>query len=183
MSLDATAVNDPTELQGRRDPDPGIYHGIVNEMDPSQDKLDAVLAHIEILAGKSDKGDIAEQRGRTLRHAMFFQEGNYTDSHLRFAVITGVIEAGQKTEQPQWGKAVNKQLVFRVEKRESRKEPGKVYSQIANWGLDIWPVGHEEVRDVPKDREALALLQAAGGSPAPQSAAAASGSREDWSNI
>jgi len=170
--LDASDVKGETDVKGREAPDPGIYHGIVNHVDDSQDKYDAVIVDLEVLAGERrisgrSPGEPVDQRGRSLRHMMFLEgeKGkDYGDKHLRFALAVGLIKPGEQKDVD-WNEAVGRQLVFAVEKRAGKdKKTGeeREYTNVGNYGLDLWSVGNPEVADVPKDEAALKLMQGGG---------------------
>jgi len=182
MSLDATGVKNESDVRGRQLPEPGTYHGIVQHVDDSQDQHDAIIVELEVLAGDTDG-----QRGRTLRHMMFLNdEGQYTDRHLRFALAVGLIRPGEAKE-PDWKEAEGRQLVFAVEKRAGKKKDGTAaeFTNVANYGLDLWGVNNPEVADVPKDQKALAIMQ--GGAPAgaagAQAGAAPAAADDPYANI
>lgn len=151
MPLDASGVKSESDIQGRQRPEEGIYHAIVEHIDASQEKHDAVIADVKVLAGNVDN-----QAGRSLRHMMFLnkEDGGYTEQHLRFALATGVIKPGQKKE-PDWSEAIGQQIVIGVEKRDGKD--GKTYTQVSNFGLDIWSVDNPDKPEIPMDAEALKL--------------------------
>jgi len=180
--LDASNVQNEGDVQGRQPPVNGVYHGVVNHVDASFDKYDAVIADLEVLAGKPDDDGAGDQRGRQLRHMMFLDdEGNYGDKHLRFALATGLIKPGEARDVD-WNTAQGRQLVFGVEKRAGKsKKDGeeREYTNVSNFGLDLWSVGNPEVASVPKDEAALKMM-AGGSAPAP---AAASSSDDPYAGI
>jgi hypothetical protein len=161
--LDASNLQNENDVKGQQRPDPGMYHFVVNHMDASFDKHDAVIADLEVLAGKPDETALAmpDQRGRGLRHMMFLDEdGNYVDKHLRFALATGILKPGEKKDVD-WSDANGRQLVGGVEKRtgKNRKGEEQEYANVSSYGLDLWSVGNPEVAHVPKDEAALKLME------------------------
>lgn len=157
--LDASNVKTEGDVKGRQPPEPGIYHGVVQYADDSQDRHSAVIVDLEVLAGKP-----TDQKGRVLRHMMFLEDrGNYNDKHLRFALATGIIKPGEEKDVD-WKDTEGRQLVFAVEKRPGKDKNGeeREYTNVSNFGLDLWSVGNEEVADVPKDEAAIKLMQGDG---------------------
>jgi hypothetical protein len=144
----------------------------VAKVDASLDKYNAQITTLEVLAGT-----VEGQEGRQLTHFLNLNDdGQYTKKHLRFALATGLIKPGEKKDEVDWTAAEGKQLVFSVEKRESKKD-GKVYTQVSGYGLDLWCVDNPEVKDVPKNKEALKLR----GQPKSQKPKEAE--KDEWANI
>ena len=150
MALDASGVKSESDVQGRQRPEDGTYHAIIEHVDASMDKDDAISADIKILAGTVDG-----QVGRTFRHKMFMDDnGEFTEKHLRFALATGVIKPGEKKE-PDWSEAEGQQVIVGVENRENKDK--KTFANISNWGLDIWSVDNPDRPEIPMDQRALKL--------------------------
>lgn len=151
MPLDATGVQSESDIQGRQRPEEGSYHGIVESIDASQEKHDAVIAVLTVLAG-----NVPRQEGRQLHHMMFLDDdGGYTEQHLRFALATGVIKPGEKKE-PNWHDAEGAQVIFGVEKRKSKKND-KLYVQVSNYGLDLWSLDNPDAPEIPRDHMAARI--------------------------
>ena len=181
--LDASGIRDENEVLGNRRPDLGCYHMVVTHMDSNYDKYNAVIATLQVLHGKTKDGSpVNQQVGRELTHMMFLDDnGQYTDKHLRFAVATRLIEPGTKRESVDWQEAVGRQCVATIE-QGTAKGTGNPFSQIANYGLAIWHPLNPEVKDIPKDQEALKLLGNSGNATNPPPSDPQPGG-SDWSKI
>ena len=134
-------------------PEPGSYHVIVTNVDASTQKFDGIGVTFQVLAGT-----VEDMEGRTLNQRFLFNKetGDYQESHVRLALAAGLIEPDSEGEVD-WGDLVGRQLVIGVERRLGKDKEGneKEYTNVGNYGLDVWSIGNAEVANVPKDKAAL----------------------------
>ena len=158
MALDASKQKSESDVSGRAKPEAGTYLMIVEHVDSSQEKHDAIMADVKVLSG-----DPENQKGRSLRHMMFLDdEGDYTEQHLRFALATGVIKPGEVSESPDWSMAEGKLIIAGVEKVKNKKDDA-IYTNISNYGMDIWSIDNPDAPEIPLDEKAVAIAR--GGKP------------------
>jgi len=181
--LDASNVQNETDVEGNRRPSPGIYHMVVDKVDATYDEHDAVIVTVSVLAGSPNEKKEGDQKGRSIRHMMFLDDdGNYGDQHLRFALATGLIRPGENKDVD-WNEAEGRQFIAGVEKRYSKKSD-KEFTQISNYGMDIWSVNNPEVAKVPKDKRAIEMLgDAVGGQAGSSSGSQAKSDDDDLDDI
>lgn len=142
----------------------GTFHFLINDIDENPATKDhkpiegALKVQAEVLAGTD-----SSQIGRTLE-TMFFKGrptdkdgGEFANKKLtRFFLAIGLIshQPGSKTViEPSHG--VGRQFCAKINVREQN---GKKYFDIAY--ADIWHIDDAEAKDIPKDAEALGLIDA-----------------------
>lgn len=178
MQLDNTQTKSVDEL-GNSTPLPGKYHALVKDVDETEaiTKWNSVVVDFEILAGT-----VPGQEGKVIRE--FFPADASKPKGLerlkRFAMSIGLLGAGEAKDVP-FREGVGRQLVIEV---ETNTYQGKTRNRVSWAG--IWPLGHGEVRDVPRDAQMLAAARTpaaattVGQAPAGAPAAAARGG---WGNL
>lgn len=143
MRLNSSGVNNENDVVGFRPPAPGRYHVVVKSVDESFEKIEAVIVEFEVLSGT-----VPGQKTLVHREAMFLQNHEPTSQILRFALVTGLLQAGTEADVD-FQHAVGRQLVIGVDKRKSKKDD-KEYTNISGYGLDMWSLNNPEVADVPR---------------------------------
>lgn len=156
----------------------GSYHfnilGVTIERD--EGKVPSVKLDCQVLAG-----DHSDQVNRMVYHRIRMAKGEWKDGKLsglekldergvkkvvRWAVALGLVnesEIGGKL-RPNWKLAEGRQFIGKVamnefdERKDGEKTGNKRQSYEIAWGDNVWPVNHEDVAEVPKDPEALALI-------------------------
>lgn len=144
MRMNSTGVKNENDLHGFRSPQPGRYHVVVKNVDESFTKGDWVSVEFEVLAGT-----IPGQEGLTHTENMFLRDGSPTDQHVRFAIVAGILQPGVEADV-NLQHAVGRQLIIGLDKRKSKKEEGKEYTNIADYGMAMWSLTNPETADVPR---------------------------------
>lgn len=162
----------------------GMYHCHVLDVsiERAEGKVPAVKLDCQVLAGEHD-----DQVNKMVYQRVRMGKGNYDGNGalidvgpldergkkaaIRWMVTLGLIsedEIGGKLK-PNWKAAVGRQFVCKIaknefdEKKDGRKTGNKRTSYEIAWGDNVWPVDHEEVADVPKDPNALAMITGGAG--------------------
>jgi len=160
--MNASGFESEADVQGFSRPENGIYHCLISDVDRSCEKTDAIIVPLEVLAGTVDG-----QRGRKFQHRMrLADDGSYKETHLRFALAVGLIVPGEQKDLPleAWDAIRGRQVVVSVENNTSEKD-GKTYTNVTNYGMDVWGVHHPGVADVRKDATAAAMVPKPGTAP------------------
>lgn len=167
MGLDATKTKSESDVQGFPRPEPGRYLAVIKNQEWKQPGGKTALAvEFETIAGT-----VPGQSGRTVDQKFFLSDDNdYQPSHLRLGLATGLVQPGTVAEDPNWAQIVGAFIVIGVEKKSGKDN--KEYTNIGNWGLDIWGTSNPDVADVmsiPDVRDAVARIngQAAPAAQAP----------------
>lgn len=165
MKLGSTEAKSVDDL-GKNRPKPGTYLAVVKHVDDTFEKNpDKLVVEFEIISGT-----VPGQAGKT--HSEWYStEAKHIVRITRLAMCCGILQPGEERDvdlQLLKGKA----LVICIEEHAYKDKLGndKTGSQITYHGM--WPIDHAEVKDVPKDKEALAIIgmrsqQPAAGSAAP----------------
>lgn len=143
MHMNSTGVTNENDIHGFRSPQPGRYLAVVKNVDESYSKGDWIGVEFEILAGT-----VPGQEGMKHTENMFLRDGGASDQHVRFAIVTGLLQAGTEAEV-NLQNAVGRQLIIGLEKRKS-KNNDKEYTNIGDYGMAMWSLTNPEVADVPR---------------------------------
>ncbi len=185
INLDGGAVETPDDLYaGNRVTKPGLYHVAATSVKLVQDegKLPCLQIELAILDGTDDKGArLADQIEKGITHRMYLRR--WTD---KAKTEQGPLEEKQVKGQRAWwfgfgliteadlakpnvnvnaGLIEGRQAVVKVQKEKDWKDANDVVQEGGlkiSWNNDCWPVTHPYVKDVHKNREALALLVGVG---------------------
>lgn len=187
VALDGGQVESPDEFySGNRVSKEGLYHVSatriqVHKADEDKKKLPTLEIDLVVLDGTDADGNrLEDQIEKIITHRIFLAKWEDKESGVMKALddkaqkgVRAFAYAFGLISEADLGKAVKvpfhliegRQAVVKV-KRESEwtddsgnKRQGSL--KIA-WNNDCWPVTHERVKDVHKNREALALLVGAG---------------------
>jgi hypothetical protein len=149
VRMNSTGVKNESDVTGFRPPAPGRYHAVVKYVDDSFAKTygeknnQALIVEFQILAGT-----VPGQENLTHKEMMFLRDGGPTDQHLRFALVTGLMQAGTEADV-NFQNAVGRQLIIALEKNTSKKD-SKEYTNLAEYGMAMWGLNNPEVKDVPR---------------------------------
>jgi hypothetical protein len=145
------------EVKGKPRPLPGTYHFNINHVNDSCAKKDgsplaAVVVALEVLAG-SPPG----QEGKTYSYWINLDENceptpEAIERWSRLCLACGV--AVNEDRDVPGSELEGCQVIAKVE--ESIKD-GKVYMNIAEYGMGIWGVDNPAVASVPKNLEAIRI--------------------------
>lgn len=187
FELDGGAVESQDELySGNRVTKPGYYH--VHAADIEHIKFDEekkVLPHLSIdlvvLDGTGEDGkQITDQNDKAITHRIYLanwedKAGGVTkplDEKAQkgvraFAYAFGLITDQQLAEanvKIPFHLIKGRQAVVKVQQEKDWEKDGKTMKGglKVSWNNDAWPVTHERVKDVHKNREALSLLGVSG---------------------
>jgi hypothetical protein len=186
FDLDGGAVESADEFySGNRVSKEGYFHFACDGIERKQEdgKLDHLQIDLRVLDGNDNDGKrLEDQKDKTLVHRLFLEKwadkasgekGPLEEKALKglraFAYAFGLIseeQLAQPNVRIPFHMIVGRQAVGKVQREDdwvdddgkSRKGGLKV-----SWNNDFWPVTHERVKDVFKDREALSLLGFSGG--------------------
>lgn len=142
---------------------PGWYHFAVvdiNENPTSQkgELVDALKLHVQVLDGTE-----ASQKKRDFNPWLNNPNPSHKDGgafcarvHLRLARALGILPSAKPGEAVEivWANGVGRQFVAKIGTRKS--DDGRENMQID--GAHIYHVSDDEVRDIPKDANALKLM-------------------------
>jgi len=150
VRLDAEQTQSEDDVKGFSRPLAGRYHVVVKDVDESHEKFEnSIPVEIEVL-----KGTTPGQEGKL--HTEFFSISEKAiDRLLRFSLTTGIVRPGEKKDVS-ISDAVGRQLIVELEDHSYEKN-GEVKKGVRISFLGMWSVGNDEVKDVPKDKEALKL--------------------------
>jgi len=192
--MGAKQVQSEDDIQGNARPLPGRYHVIVKHADDSFEKFDKVIVEFEVLAGTTPG-----QEGRLITE--FFATSEKALPRLqRLALCLGLLAPGEEEKEVEFAEAEGRQLVIEVEDNEYEKkdEDGnkKTVKGVRVGFLGMWSLNNKAVSDVPKNRDALKLMEDASvgvGQSAAKSttnetaatatAAASGGSGDKWADL
>jgi hypothetical protein len=142
MKVSATHVTDPGSIGGF--PPPGKYRVLVAAVDEFQKNAKALNVEFKIRLGT-----IPGQSGKSTHQMLWLtKEGEVSDSILKFALLTGLIQPGTEADVD-FRHAIGRELVIELEETVSSKD-GKKYINIAEWSMAMWPVDHPDVPSVLK---------------------------------
>ena len=179
MRCDASGVTKADDVQGRPRPVPGQYLCIVKRSDDSRVRPDgkpfnATVVELEVLAG-----NVPGQEGKTVEHKLWLDKDTgaetpeYLQKALRLCLALGLIRPGEQKDIDFDSQAPGKICVVSFE--ETGKD-GKKYTNVGNYGMDLWPVNDPAVAaivNLPASQEVLRALGAAGSTAPAASAPAA----------
>ena len=157
----------------------GMYHFTVLDVavEKKDGKVPCVKVDCQVLAG-----DHEDQTNKLVYHRIRMAKGEYAkdgslielqplDERGKKAAIRWMLTLGLITEddlgkklKPNWKAAIGRQFIGKVArnefdaKKDGQKTGEKRTSYEIAWGDNVWPVDHEEVANVPKDANALAML-------------------------
>lgn len=151
MRMNASNVKSIDDLGGNR-PAPGKYHVALKHVDESlQGKNDStIVCEFEVL-----HGTVPGQEKKT--HTEYFSISEKALVRLtRLAICLGLMQPGDDKDI-RFKDALGGQLVIELEQHEYEKEGQKKSgSRITFMGM--WPIDHADVRDVPKNKDALVVM-------------------------
>lgn len=161
VKMGAKQVQSEDDIQGNARPLPGRYHAMIKHADDSFEKFDKVIVEFEVLAGTTPG-----QEGRT--HTEFYSCTEKALPRLqRLALCIGLLQPGEEEKEVEFSEAEGKQLVIEVEENEYEKEDKegnkKTQKGVRLSFLGMWSLHNKAVSDVPKNRDALKLLDEADG--------------------
>lgn len=145
MIINTQGTNSVDELDtGFSEPKPGKYHVIVNDVDDSQSKFDAIIVDFQVL-----DGTVPGQDGKTKR--VFFNVDNDRGMErlTRFAMAAGLVAPNEKREV-HFSDAVNRQLIVEFSTYVPKEGKNKGQPQLGLAFGGIWPLDHPDVSDVPR---------------------------------
>ena len=168
---------------------PGMYHVHVKDakregsLEPNEKgefKSPCVRLDLEILAGSE-----SDQVGKVIYHRIYLAKARRDPSgktvgydpltdksreqYMRTAVQLGVMakeDVGKQGAPVRWSQVIGRQAVVRVDRDEEDDFKDKTKKRVVhriNFG-NFWEVHHEDVKDVPKDPEAMAMAGNGGAS-------------------
>jgi len=143
IDLDASGVESPDQL-GQQGPLPGRYHVVEKSYDESFKDSDAIVAEYEVLAGTTPG-----QAGK-IQKEFWPVSSKSLDRLKRLAMITGRLKPGERKSLT-FADGRFCHLVIEVDTDEYQ---GKKRNKITYMGF--WACDHADVKDVPKDLDALA---------------------------
>jgi len=148
--LGAEGAKSENDIGGNM-PDPGRYHVVITAVDESFDKYNSITVDFQVLTGNKPG-----QVDRTLTE--YFSVSEKAIPRLkRLALCVGLLQPGEAEREIEFEQAVGRQLVIEVEENEYEKNGEKKKGRRISW-VGMWSTGNKEVADVPKDVEALKLL-------------------------
>jgi hypothetical protein len=172
MGLSFQAPEDISGNAGNRLSEPGTYHLIVTNIregeGPNGKPCDGFTVEADVLAGTGK-----DCHGKSVKETLFMPNMKGTEDaqemSLRkisaFCIATGVMTPDQlgKHVDLDVTKAVGKQLVAQFEQQMAKDDKGKYtvptkYIQIAY--ANIYHVDDPDVKDIPKEKEALKMRDA-----------------------
>jgi len=141
----------------------GKYHVLITEWIENPPKSDqtpmegAVKVGFEILHG-TDKNEIKKTHNETFFPPDETKDGggfNAVKLTRLVVAISGVHKPGVETEVTQED-AIGRQLVIELAHRADKNKPDKIYFGLK--GANLWHVDDAEVADVPKNADALSII-------------------------
>lgn len=132
-------------------------------------KSPCIRLDLEILAGTE-----ADQVGKTIYHRMYLRKKTMNGDKcvglepvteesqnriLRAAYALGLIDddaLGQKSVKVPWSQSPGCQAIVKVDESEDEYNGKKTTNYRIEWG-NLWRPDHEDVKEIPKDQEALAM--------------------------
>lgn len=166
-------------------PIPGRYHVVIEEVDESCEKYDAVIVDFTVKAGNKP-----DQEGKQLREFFSIKE-KARDRLSRLAMCIGLLQPGEEKDV-NFTEGVGRHLVIEVEAGTYEKD-GETKNKVSISYAGMWSIGNKKVADVPKDAQALAasgqVKPKSSGERAEQAteaasvAAESSGADDDWGSL
>ncbi len=141
----------------------GKYHVLITEWIENPPKSDqtpmegAVKVGFEILHG-TDKNEIKKTHNETFFPPDETKDGggfNAVKLTRLVVAISGVHQPGVEVEVTQED-AIGRQLVIELAHRADKNKPDKIYFGLK--GANLWHVDDPEVADVPKNADALSII-------------------------
>jgi hypothetical protein len=141
----------------------GKYHVLITEWIENPPKSDqtpmegAVKVGFEILHG-TDKNEIKKTHNETFFPPDETKDGggfNAVKLTRLVVAISGVHQPGVEVEVTQED-AIGRQLVIELAHRADKTNPSKIYFGLK--GANLWHVDDPEVADVPKNADALSII-------------------------
>lgn len=191
FDLDGGAVESPDEFySGNRVSREGYFHFACDGIERKQEegKLDHLQIDLRVLDGNDMDGKrLEDQIDKTLVHRLYLErwvskptkddpvgeKGPLEEKALKglraFAYAFGLIseeQLAQPNVRIPFHQIAGRQAVGKVQREDdwADSDGNQKKGQLkVSWNNDFWPVNHERVKDVSKDREALALLGITGG--------------------
>ena len=197
--FDLTDMPDEESLDSYSHPKSGVYHLGIESVDESREHGEFFRVKFQVL-----NGTVEGQAKRTFSERFQDPSESHKDGGLfcrkrraKLGLATGLIKATDlgKKISIDWQDLVGRQLVAAVEEyKDANEETKKQYRGAQIIRLEMWHVRDKAVQNVPKDQEALALLDDdddAGApvdapkspTPAPASSAAPTASSEAYSKL
>ena len=178
VKLGAKNVTSEDDLGGANRPLPGRYHVVVKHADDSMEKVDKVIVEFQVLSGTTPGQEdkvITEMFALTEKAVVRLE---------RLAVCIGLLKCGQDDVEIDFAQAEGRQLVIELAERSYEKD-GQKKTIVALTFAGMWSVGNPAVEDVPKNHDAIRLMQEAGqtandGDPAPAPVAAGN---DKWADL
>lgn len=170
-TYDFSDFGSPEDLQGYDTPAEGQYHVVVNDVDQSREKVNAVKVECSILAGT-----VPKQEGKTWWETFWDPNPDNKDGGkfarkriASFALATGLMTPRQLGQAVaiDWEQAKGRQFVCKVGIRESSKD-GRTYRNAEIERTEMHAVNDPKVSEVPKNGTALAMLGNTVSTPAEQ---------------
>lgn len=184
VTLSGGEVESPDEFySGNRVSKEGYFHvngtGLtLNKFDADKKKLPSVDIDLQVLDGSDFEGNqLADQKDKVINHRIYLagwedKENGVTkplddrqQKGIRaFAYAFGLIsetDLGKKDVKIPFHLIDGRQAVVKVKRDDDWNDAQgnvKKGSLKISWNNDAWPVTHERVKDVHKDREALSLI-------------------------
>lgn len=162
MQLNAKKAKNEADVTGSNAPLPGRYIMKVMTVDETfRTSTKAVVVEMVVMHGL-----IPGQTGIKFTERLWLDDdGNPQDSHLRFALATGIMAPGT-AEDVALSDAIGREFVVQLELKKN-KASGDIYTNIAERGMAMWSLSSPAVADVIANRPVQAA-PAPAPAPAPQ---------------
>ena len=148
FDADCTNVNSVDDLQ-KNHPAAGKYHVLIKNVDTDRKGVkDKIIIKYEVITGT-----MPGQEGKEK------EEWYSTDTDMgrrqltHIAMILGLIRPGEK-KLIDFEKAIGEMVIIEfvlTEGKPGTKNAGKKFLNVGKFGFGIWPIGHEDVKDIPVD--------------------------------
>jgi len=149
---------DPHEQgKGGKSPEPGKYHAMIKSVDNSHGKhAKSIPVEFEILTGT-----VPGQEGKTTTEFFYYDPHDPKDFAIdrlsRLAWAAGLMEAGTDADVD-LRQAIGRHVVIELFEDSYEKNGETKKTTKLSWKFGaIWPLGDDEVADVPKNEDALKL--------------------------
>lgn len=156
VRMGATNIKSEDDISGGKRPLPGRYHCVVKHVDESFEKVDKVVVTFEVLAGTTP-----DQQGREIVEYYACTE-KALPRLTRLAIVTGVLQPGEAERDVEFTPAIGAHLVVEVEENKYTKQDGTEVETVRIGYMGMWSLGNDEVKEVPKDQQAIDLWRNSG---------------------
>ena len=201
VKLGAKTIQSEDDIQGNSRPLPGRYHAVIKdvlyqcksaeekwvEIDESEsDAAQRIRFAFEVL-----NGTVPGQEGREVEDDFYLSE-KAIQRLQRLALCVNLIDPGAEESEILFSESVGRQLVIEVDEEPYKdKATGVEKKKTKLTFLGMWSLSNKAVEDVPKNQDAIKLLnEATGATPRSQqktepvaATATAGGSGDKWADL